>query len=988
MTRRDLLFFKISKNSKIPIKNEKFSDKKTLKQLCDINTTLYNVGLSCEANNLLILDIDEKNEGLTEWTEYITMYDEPLTVKQQSPNNGYHLLFNENNELYTEEENLLIKRLVNKAGYRNKGLDIRKGNGYIVCEPSTINNKKYKFIRHYKNNEILNMPLSLIKWLLEKEKIENININVKNNNNLLIIMKDEDDLIIMLENLSEYIDNSKNWIKITASIKNLLHIYNDFTELQLFNIWDNWSKKGKKYNKENNITIWNNITLDTNFNYFVDKCNKTSEKSNKINLFKTIKDYVPILKDISTIKTINMSNHHIYDAKYKGKQLTEKIFNDNSTIIIESTTGTGKTSNVALFCKKYELSNKLKECAEVHKILSIVSRVSLASQHIESFKQENINMLSYLDDIEIEDNNIVICLNSILRLSRYEPEFFNNYIVYIDEINTFTRHLTHNNLLNSTLKLIYTTLMKIINNCHKLILSESIISDNVFNLCSKRPDALKVYIINSFKKYQDIEATKHNDENFFLESVIKHVETNDYFLFGCDSKDIITKYYNECYKICPDKCLLITGDTKTILNNVNEQFKDKFIFYSPSITCGINFDIEIKQDVFLYINGKTLEPCDSFQQATRTRNIKTLNYYINEPTKDYIPKFNNLKETYEYISNVKNIHNDNLLNVVNMCYNIDENDDYKFNENTFFKLFGYNEYLTDIYKTNKEYHFRQILKTNGYIMKELGKINKLKPAKKAKMKKDKNNYIDKKFNDHIQNIQIDANINDKIEFLKLDTIELREKYQKVVTDDYLKNDYLNLIKLFYDETLLNSKLMALNKNNVEYKAIYSNYNKIKLLSSLEKEAHINRFEIEHKEINEPVHISDILYNKIKIAFNSIEKKPLFYNDFINYYVCKLKHILGKTNIINKKNIQINKVRRVRYSINETELKYYMDLNYLRNSSRDSYNPQLLQKFKNIIALRDISEDVIYNDIFYDDDDDYENYNINNNDKNNLKKEVL
>ena len=79
---------------------------------------------------------------------------------------------------------------------------------------------------------------------------------------------------------------------------------------------------------------------------------------------------------------------------------------------------------------------------------------------------------------------------------------------------------------------------------------------------------------------------------------------------------------------------------------------------------------------------------------------------------------------------------------------------------------------------------------------------------------------------------------------------------------------------------------------------------------------------------------------------------------------------------------------MRYSINETELKYYMDLNYLRNSSRDSYNPQLLQKFKNIITLRDISEDVIYNDIFYDDDDDYENYNINNCDKNNLKIEVL
>ena len=172
------------------------------------------------------------------------------------------------------------------------------------------------------------------------------------------------------------------------------------------------------------------------------------------------------------------------------------------------------------------------------------------------------------------------------------------------------------------------------------------------------------------------------------------------------------------------------------------------------------------------------------------------------------------------------------------------------------------------------------------------------------MKKDKDNRINKKYIDHIQNIQIDANINDKIGFLKLDTGEFCEKYQKVAINEYLINDYLNLVRLFYNEDLINHKLLVLNKNNVEYKAIYSNYNKIKSLFDLEKEGNINRFEIKHKEINEPVNISDILYNKIKISYNSIEKKPLLYNEFINYYVCKLKHVVGKTNIINKKTFKL------------------------------------------------------------------------------------
>ena len=236
------------------------------------------------------------------------------------------------------------------------------------------------------------------------------------------------------------------------------------------------------------------------------------------------------------------------------------------------------------------------------------------------------------------------------------------------------------------------------------------------------------------------------------------------------------------------------------------------------------------------------------------------------------------------------------------------------------------------------------------------------------MKKNKEKQINKKYIDHIKNIQIDVNINDKIDFLKLNTVELCEKYQKIAIDEYLINDYLNLVRLFYDENLINSKMIKLNENNVEYKAIYSNYNKIKLLYNLEQECNIKRFEINHKEINEQIHISDILYNKIKIAFNSIEKKPLFYNEFINYYVSKLRHIVGKTDIINKKNIQINKVRRVRYSIDETELKYYMDLNYLKNSTRDNFNPILIEKFKNSITIYDINNDIINDNIFYDDDE--------------------
>ena len=46
----------------------------------------------------------------------------------------------------------------------------------------------------------------------------------------------------------------------------------------------------------------------------------------------------------------------------------------------------------------------------------------------------------------------------------------------------------------------------------------------------------------------------------------------------------------------------------------------------------------------------------------------------------------------------------------------------------------------------------------------------------------------------------------------------------------------------------------------------------------------------------------------------------------------------------------------------------MDLNYLKNSLRDSFNPDLLENFKNSISVYDISRDVIHDNIFYNDDE--------------------
>jgi hypothetical protein len=105
--------------------------------------------------------------------------------------------------------------------------------------------------------------------------------------------------------------------------------------------------------------------------------------------------------------------------------------------------------------------------------------------------------------------------------------------------------------------------MKMVKNYHKLILSDAKITDNVFNLIRTRPSEKVLYIDNLFKKYQNAQAIRIRDENSFLNEMIEHVETSNYFLAASDSCTTITKLFHECKKHAKpedaDNFILITA---------------------------------------------------------------------------------------------------------------------------------------------------------------------------------------------------------------------------------------------------------------------------------------------------------------------------------------------------------------------------------------------------------------------------------------------
>ena len=72
------------------------------------------------------------------------------------------------------------------------------------------------------------------------------------------------------------------------------------------------------------------------------------------------------------------------------------------------------------------------------------------------------------------------------------------------------------------------------------------------------------------------------------------------------------------------KTLLLTADTNFKIYDAQEQFKDKFVFYSPKITYGVDFSIDNPQNVYIYQKGQSIMPNGTFQQTTRCRNINTI----------------------------------------------------------------------------------------------------------------------------------------------------------------------------------------------------------------------------------------------------------------------------------------------------------------------------------------------------------------------------
>jgi hypothetical protein len=440
---------------------------------------------------------------------------------------------------------------------------------------------------------------------------------------------------------SNYVEEGKLWLPIATILKNI-------NQLDLLDEWSRLSKHyGTKYNRKKNEDRLKNTSKAFNLGYIYHLA-----RQNKIPHCELPNKYIKFI-DILKPDAENI----VHDSsKFINTQKVIDMIKEYDILLIKSVTGSGKTDNVTAI-NNYLITKKLTGS----RIISIVSRVTLAYQQYTYFNDHNLSIAEKalrlkkldLDFVNYDSvdklynvDQVIVQLDSLLKAD-------DNYdIVILDEFSNIINHLVTSTTLKNKRVEIFNKLIAVCNNSTKIIALDANLNDNCIDFCNKILSNKKVGIY--WNTVQNLNGTVVNifetkEQLKIFENIHKeYVKNRTGFLFFSNEKAIVEHY---CKYSSDDLKLVYTSDQ----GNKNELYNTNIwtgmqVYASPSIMYGIDYNKE--SDVFLYCTNSTLDSDQLIQQLTRCRKIKNAYIYINEAQRHII--FRNTKEVKEYYKSLDN----------------------------------------------------------------------------------------------------------------------------------------------------------------------------------------------------------------------------------------------------------------------------------------------------------------------------------------------
>ena len=169
----------------------------------------------------------------------------------------------------------------------------------------------------------------------------------------------------------------------------------------------------------------------------------------------------------------------------------------------------------------------------------------------------------------------------------------------------------------------------------------------------------------------------NKNEQEIIDQIKQHIKNKQYFLCAFDSKTRMEQVFEMILDSSQkDDFIKISADENDITDDVQEEWKNKYVLYTPKIIYGVDFNPVQKTDVFILSQTNTINPVQISQQMCRCRNIKEIHFYFNNVHNDL--KFRSVDDVKEYYDDFQS-HYDTILNEYGY---FTTNDEFKITYNT------------------------------------------------------------------------------------------------------------------------------------------------------------------------------------------------------------------------------------------------------------------------------------------------------------------
>lgn len=592
----------------------------------------------------------------------------------------------------------------------------------------------------------------------------------------------------------------------------------------------------------------------------------------------------------------NISNFNS-DKIINEKNIKSDYPVDENTLLIKSSTGTGKTKQLIKYLNKHKYE----------KVLMITFRRTLAYEFENKFKE--LGFESYLNCNINNTKKLIIQVESLYKLNNYEYD-----LVILDESESII-----DQFYSTTNKKNYTSNMfvfkELLNN--KIIAMDAYMSNKTIELFKKsyiinneyNAEKSKKYYFTRTKEIIDNEIIKALKKDKKIVIAITTSKTDAYYY-----ESYIKEYYpNKTYKI-----YTCETDNHDDLKNVHESWNDlDILIYTPTISAGISFEKKQFDLFFGLFSPDTTSVKSCLQMCNRVRDISSKKYCIyikkhdckfsnyitnkkdllnllkcNQDIRNkYIEETNSSMELLHYILK-SNIDIDNFQINMGLNYKLEKNKDKSYFLNNFISLLK--SYGAKCFVLNKEeiYYSNNKSKDNKELIKKLENefISKDLKHESRDIKKNIPKIIEAReiSDDEANDIQESKKLEDKYALHKYFLRKIFN-YTKELNEDNLdfmlkssNQNTMRNIKYLYKNDDLDILFSNLSQQSNMSLDINTQFHKLKELQQLYK---LFNFEFDYKTLTE------------KSTSNNILKEDLLNYNFSNFCMQFEKADINEKNII-------------------------------------------------------------------------------------------